>query len=55
MTWPTVVIEALVGGACLAMAWACWMRGTTLFRWVGIGLAVGGAVAVTNAVVSVVS
>ena len=48
----TAVIEGLVGGACVAMAWACWTRGTALFRGVGLVLAVAGVVAIANAVVS---
>lgn len=52
VTGLTAVIEALVGAACLSMAWACWTRGTALFRGVGIVLAVAGAVAVANAVAS---
>jgi hypothetical protein len=48
----TAAIEALVGVACVAMAWACWTRRTALFRGVGIALAVAGVVAIVNAVVS---
>jgi hypothetical protein len=54
MTWVTAAIEALVGAACLAMAWICWRRGTALFRAVAALLAIAGAAAVINAVVSVV-
>ncbi|MEP6759018.1 MAG: hypothetical protein ABJB55_07485 [Actinomycetota bacterium] len=53
MTWATAAIEALVGVACLAMAWPCWKRGTPLFRVVGLVLGVAGSVAIVNAVVSV--
>jgi len=48
----SAVIEALVGAACVAMAWACWTRATVLFRGVGVVLAVAGVVAIANAVVS---
>ncbi|MFI5055214.1 MAG: hypothetical protein ACHQAW_02300 [Actinomycetota bacterium] len=54
MSGVTAVIEALVGGACVAMAWACWTRGSALFRGVGLMLAVAGVVAIANAVVSTV-
>jgi hypothetical protein len=52
VTGATAVIEALVGAACVAMAWACWTRHTALFRGVGIALAVAGVVAIVNAIVS---
>jgi hypothetical protein len=52
VTGVTAVIEALVGAACVAMAWACWTRDTALFRGVGLALAVAGVVAIANAVVS---
>jgi hypothetical protein len=54
VTGLTAAIEGLVGAACLAMAGACWMRGTTLFRGVGVVLAVAGAVAIANAIVPLV-
>ena len=53
MTGVTSAIEALVGAACLAMAWASWRRGTPSFRGVAVVLAVAGGVAIANAVVSV--
>ena len=52
VTGLTAAIEALVGAACLAMAWVCRSRGTSLFRGVAVALAVAGAVAIANAVVS---
>ena len=52
MTGVTSAIEALVGAACLAMAWVCWRRRTPSFRGVAVVLAVAGAVAISNAVVS---
>jgi hypothetical protein len=52
VTGVTAVIEALVGAACVAMAWACWTRDTVLFRSVGLVLALAGVVAIANAVVS---
>jgi len=52
VTSVAAAIEALVGAACLAMAWVCWRRATPLFRGVGIVLAVAGLVAIANAVVS---
>jgi len=50
VTGLTAAIEALVGVACLAMAWGCWTRGTALFRGVGVVLAVAGLVAIVNAI-----
>ena len=55
MTGLTATIEALVGAACLSMAWPCWARATPLFRAVGVALGVAGAVAIANAVVSVLA
>ena len=53
MTTVSTVIEALVGAACIAMAWPCWRRATPVFRVVAIVLAIAGATAVGNAVLSV--
>jgi hypothetical protein len=55
VTTVTAAIEALVGAACLAMGWLCWQRATTVFRSVGVVLAIAGAVAVVNAIVSLVT
>lgn len=52
MTAVTAAIEALVGVACLAMAWACWQRATPVVRMVAAALAVAGVVAVVNAAIS---
>jgi hypothetical protein len=52
VTGVTAVIEALVGAACLTMAWGCWRRGTVLFRGAAVVLGVAGLVAITNAIVS---
>ena len=52
VTIVTAAIEALVGTACIAMGWACWTRGTTLFRVVAVVLVVAGLVAIANAIVS---
>jgi hypothetical protein len=54
VTWTTAIVEALVGGACLAMAWPCWRRGTPVFRGVGIVLGIAGAVAIVNAATELV-
>lgn len=48
----TASIEALVGTVCLAMGWACWQRGTFVFRIVAAVLAIAGVTAVGNALVS---
>jgi hypothetical protein len=53
VTALTATIEALVGAACLAMGWVCWQHATAVFRAVGVVLAIAGAVAVGNAVASV--
>ena len=55
MTWATAAIEALVGAACLAMAWTCWARRTPPFRAMAAVLALAGAVAIVNAVESLVT
>jgi hypothetical protein len=47
------MIELLVGLACLAFAWPCWKRGGGSFRLLAACLALAGAVAVVNAVVTV--
>jgi hypothetical protein len=52
VTAVTATIEALVGTACLAMGWACWQRGTLVFRIVAVALAIAGVIAVGNALVS---
>jgi hypothetical protein len=52
VTAATAAIEAFVGVACLAMAWACWQRATPVFRIVGAALALAGVVAVLNAAIS---
>ena len=52
MTTVTAVIELLVGLACAAIAWPCWRQSSTVFRVIGVVLAVAGATAVVNAVVT---
>ena len=52
MTTITAVIELLVGIACLAFAWPSWHRGGVSFRVLAAVLALAGAVAVVNAVVT---
>ena len=52
MTTVTAVIELLVGLACAAVAWPCWLQGSTVFRVIGVVLVVAGATAVVNAVVT---
>jgi hypothetical protein len=52
VTGVTALVEALVGAACLVMAWVCWRHGTPVFRVVGIVIGVAGATAVVNALVS---
>ena len=54
MTSVTAVIELLVGTACIAIAVPCWRQGSTVFRVMGIVLAVAGITAVVNAVVTLV-
>ena len=53
MTWLTATVEALVGAACLAMAWPWWRRATPVSRVVAVVLAIAGATAIGNAVLSV--
>lgn len=55
MTWLTAVIELLVGAACIAIAVPCWRQGTPMFRVMGVVLAIAGATAVVNAVVTLVT
>lgn len=52
MTTITAAIELLVGLACLAFAWPSWRRGDVSFRVLATVLALGGVVAVVNAVVT---
>ena len=52
MTTITAAIELLVGLACIAFAWPCWLRAETSFRVLAAVLAFAGAVAVVNAVVT---
>ena len=54
MTSVTGVIELLVGAACIAIALPCWHQGSTMFRVMGVVLAVAGVTAVVNAVVTLV-
>ena len=54
MTSVTAVIELLVGAACIAIAVPCWRQGSTVFRVMGIVLAIAGITAVGNAVVTLV-
>ncbi len=50
----TAAIELLVGAACVALAWPWWRRGGVMFRLVGGALALAGAVAIANAVMTFV-
>jgi hypothetical protein len=52
VTTVTAVIELLVGLACTAIALPCWRQGSTVFRVIGVVLAVAGMTAVVNAVVT---
>jgi hypothetical protein len=52
VTTVTAVIELLVGLACAAIAWPCWRQGSTVFWVIGVMLAVAGATAIANAVVT---
>lgn len=52
MTTATAMIELLVGLACAAFAWPCWRQGSTVFRVIGAVLAIAGATAIVNAVVT---
>ena len=54
MTSVTGVIELLVGAACIAIALPCWRQGSTMFRVMGVVLAVAGVTAVVNAVVTLI-
>jgi putative effector of murein hydrolase len=54
VTSVTAVIELLVGAACIAIAFPCWRQGATVFRVMGVVLAVAGITAVVNAVVTLV-
>ena len=54
MTSVTAVIELLVGVACVAIALPCWRQGSTVFRVMGVVLAIAGITAVVNAVVTLV-
>jgi putative effector of murein hydrolase len=51
VTTVTALIEALVGLACVAMAWPCWQRRTFLFRAIAAILALAGITAVGNALI----
>ena len=55
MTSATDVIELLVGAACIAIALPCWRQGSTVFRVMGVILAIAGVTAVVNAVVTLVT
>jgi hypothetical protein len=48
----TRLIEALVGLACLLMAFPCWARGGTVFRAVAVVLGLAGVVAIGNALLA---
>jgi hypothetical protein len=54
VTSVTAVIELLVGAACIAIALPCGRQGSTMFRVMGVVLAVAGVTAVVNAVVTLV-
>ena len=54
MTSVTAVIELMVGAACIAIAVPCWRHGSTVFRVMGVVLAVAGITAMVNAVVTLV-
>jgi hypothetical protein len=52
VTTVTAAIELLVGLACLAFAWPSWQRGGGSFRLLAVCVALAGAVAIVNAVVT---
>jgi hypothetical protein len=52
VTTVTAAIELLVGLACLAFALPSWQRGGGSFRLLAVCLALAGAVAIVNAVVT---
>lgn len=54
MTSVTAVLELLVGAACIAIALPCWRQASTVFRVIGVVLALAGLTAVANAVVTLV-
>jgi hypothetical protein len=55
VTLAAAVIELLVGAACVVFAWPCWRRGEVRFRVLAGCLAIAGAIAVANAVRTVVA
>jgi hypothetical protein len=52
VTVVTAVIELLVGAACVAFAWPSWRRGGLRSRVLAAALALAGAIAIVNAVVT---